>query len=67
MWSCVVPLLARNMGTSTIRNYLRVLTDFQAVCNEYPWRWSPADVGDYVTVLHARMHEKQRSRPSVDT
>jgi hypothetical protein len=30
---------------------------FSSVCNEYPWQWSPADVGDYVTVLHARAHE----------
>ena len=47
-------LLARNCAVSTIRNYVRVLTDFQAVCNEYPWLWSPADVGDYVTVAVVR-------------
>jgi hypothetical protein len=62
-------LLARNSAVSTIRNYVRVLTDFQTVCNDYPWRWSPADVGDYVTVLHARAHERRatpaRSRPCV--
>ena len=52
-------LLARNSAVSTIRNYVRVLTDFQTVCNDYPWHWSPADVGDYVTVLHARAHERR--------
>ena len=56
-------MLARNMGTATIRGYLRVLTDFQMLCNEYPWRWSPVDVGDYVTVLHARVHE-HHNRPA---
>jgi hypothetical protein len=30
-------LLARNSAVGTIRNYLRVLTDFQTVCNDYPW------------------------------
>lgn len=52
-------LLARNMAPSTINQYLRVLTDFQMVCGEYPWRWSPFDVGDYVTVVHGRAFDRR--------
>jgi integrase/recombinase XerD len=60
-------LLARNSAVSTIRNYVRVLTDFQTVCTDYPWRWSPADVGDYVTVLHARAHERRATQAAKST
>ena len=33
------------------------------MCNEYPWLWTPADVSDYVTLLHARAHDR-RGKPA---
>lgn len=47
-------LMARTLNASTIHGYLRVLSDFQDVAGDYPWRWMPQDVDDYVTTLHAR-------------
>lgn len=47
-------LMARTLGVSTIHGYLRVLQDFQAVTGDYPWRWMPQDVDEYVTTLTAR-------------
>jgi integrase/recombinase XerD len=59
--------MAGNGAADAIQNYVRVLNDFQAVCNEYPWGWSPADVGDYVTVLHARAHERRGTSAAKST
>lgn len=42
-------LLARGLSTAYIRSSGRVVERFQAHTNEYPWRWHPAHLEDYLS------------------
>ena len=45
---------ARLLGGDTIVQRLRVLRRFAEFTNEYPWRWAPTDVEDFVAKLRSR-------------
>lgn len=41
-------MLARGLTTGTIENRCRLVRRFQAYCGEFPWRWRPADIEDFL-------------------
>jgi site-specific recombinase XerD len=42
---------SRYLKTETIEDRLRLVRRFAAFTNEYPWRWTPADVEDWTSEL----------------
>lgn len=45
--------LARLLGAETIRGRLAVVRRFATFTNDYPWRWLPGDVEDFIAKLRS--------------
>jgi hypothetical protein len=52
---------SRLLAEGTIRAPVEQLRRFQGFTGDYPWRWTPGDVEDYVAML-ADLSQDQRAR-----
>src|SRR5690554_5844556 len=46
--------LARGLALSTIGDRLRLVRRFATFTNEWPWRWTPADVEEWTVELRSQ-------------
>jgi integrase/recombinase XerC len=53
---------SRLLAEGTIRARVEQLRRFQAFAGDYPWRWTPGDVEDYVAMLRSRRRQHSTIR-----